>query len=224
MENIIERIRKLLVLAKDKGASEAEAATAMKMASDLMMKYNIDAGAVAEEREEVRVTRGNRTEPLAKWEGIIAQAVSHLYDCRTIHWGKVYCFVGRPFNVRACEETFPYVVEQVEALYKQGLLAFKGKMGRLSKDERGEFRATFKEACALRVWKTAREIKAAQKNQIPDHMALVVIDTMKEEIDQHFADTGVGKGRALTIRKSGFGTGAGMAAAANVKLQGRVNK
>lgn len=223
MENIIDKIRKLLALARDKGASEHEAAAAMTKASDLLMRYNIDAGAIDQEEERVKVMRGNRTAPLDKWEGILAQAVAHLYDCRTIHWGKVYCFVGRSFNVRACEETFPYVLEQVEAQYKLGLKAFKLDHGRLNKEKRCEFRATFKEACALKVWRTAREIKAAQKNQIPDHMALVVIDTMKEEIDQHMAETNVKKGRALTV-KSGFGTGAGIAAAANVKLQGRVNR
>lgn len=224
MENIIDKIRKLLALARDKGASEHEADAAMKKASDLMMRFNIDAGAIDQEEERAKIMRGNRTEPLDKWEAILAQAVAHLYDCAIIHWGKVYCFVGRPFNVRACEETFPYVVEQVEAQYKIGLKAFKLNHGRLDKERRGEFRATFKEACALKVWRTAREIKASQKNQIPDHKALVIIDTMKEEINQHMADTKVKNGRALTVRRSGFGTGAGIAAASNIKLQGRVNK
>lgn len=222
--NIIARIRKLLALARDAGATEAEAAVAMRKASDLMMQHNIDAALVDNAPEAVKVIQSNNlTDAMDKYQMMIVQAVACLYDCRTLKYGDRYCFVGRPFNIQACEETLPFVLDQLEAQYKIALKAFKGDR-RLTKDERGNFRTTFKEACALKVWRTAREIKAAQKNQIPDHKALVVVNTMEQEVDSFLDGMNLKKGRAVTLRKSGFGTGAGFAAAANIKLQGRVNK
>lgn len=223
-ETITAKIRKLLALARDKAASEHEAATAMAMASDLMIKYNIDH---VEDADAPGVVEGEYMKEKYdhKWQAFLHTAVGDLYDCRGLvsHLG-LRKFVGRPFNVSAAEETYPFVIEQVEALYKQGLNTFKREMGALSKDQRGEFRQTFKEACALRIYRKVKEIKAAQKNAIPDHMALVVVDTMEQELDAHFTEKQYGKGRALSVRRSGFGTGAGFAAAEHVSLNRRVNK
>jgi hypothetical protein len=222
-ETITAKIRKLLAIARDKAASEHEAASAMAMASDLMIKYNIDH---VEDENAPGVVEGEYMKEKYdhKWQAFLHTSIAELYDCRGLVRGSYRKFIGRPFNVSAAEETFPFVVEQVEALYKQSLSAFKGKMGRLSKDQRGEFRQTFKEACALRIYRKVKEIKAAQKNAIPDHKALVVVDTMEQELETHFAEKGYSAGRAITVRRSGFGTGAGFAAADQVNLNRRVNK
>jgi hypothetical protein len=42
MNQINERIRKLLALAKDAGATEAERDSALARASEMMLKYNIE--------------------------------------------------------------------------------------------------------------------------------------------------------------------------------------
>jgi hypothetical protein len=222
-EKIIDRIRKLLALAKDKAASENEAATAMSMASDLMMKYNIDH---VDDADAPGIIEGQymRDQYKQKWHGFMHTAIATLYDCRGLETKSGFRkFVGRPFNVSACEETWEFVIEQVEALYKEGLKAFKGKMGRLSKDARCDFRDSFKQACALRILRKVKEIKAAQKNQIPDHKALVIIDTMKEELDTLFAAKGLKDRRPVKVT-SGFGTGAGLAAGDQVNLNRRMNK
>jgi len=84
MEKIHDKIRKLLRLARDKGANENEAANAMAMASQLMLAHNIEH--VAEEsEEESRVIKGH---PMGagrgdKWETFIASATAKLYNCRS---------------------------------------------------------------------------------------------------------------------------------------------
>lgn len=222
-EKIIDRIRKLLALARDKAASEHEAATAMAMASDLMIKYNVDH---VDDADAPGVIEGSYTTEKfdQKWHSFMHTSIATLYDCRGLVQRGHRKFVGRPFNVAAAEETWPFVLEQVEALYKSSLRAFKGEMGKLSKEQRGEFRQTFKEACALRIWRKVSEIKAAQKNMIPGHKALVVIDSLKDELDAHFAEKEYGKGRQLQVRRSGFGTGAGLAAGDSINLNRRMNK
>lgn len=221
-EKVIDRIRKLLALSRDRAASESEAATAMAMASDLMIKYNIDH---VDDADAPGVVEGEymKGDYDQKWHAFLHTAIATLYDCRGLVLRGSRKFIGRPFNVSAAEETFPFVCEQVEALYKEGLKAFKKQMGPLGKETRGDFRASFKQACALKIWKKVQEIKAAQKNQIPNHKALVIIDTMEKEIDAHLEARNYKKGRALSL-KSGFGTGAGIAAGEHVQLSRRVNQ
>jgi hypothetical protein len=107
-------------------------------------------------------------------------------------------------------------------LYKEGLRAFRSQLGQLSKETRGDFRRSFKEACSMRILHRVNEIAAAARNQIPDHMALVVIDQSLAAADELIAH--LGKGRAMRPVRSGFGTGAGRAAGDRVQLQGNIKK
>src|SRR5215471_536800 len=179
-ETIVERIRKLLRLARDKGASENEAAVAMAKAQKLMLEHDISN--VEEKVEEVAVRGDWRDADVDdKWVNLLSQAAAKLYNCRTVKRGMMgkyqVQFVGKPSNVLVAADTFEWLMEQVQALYKQGLRTFKSQMGgSLAQSTRGDFRRSFKEACALRVFHRAGEIVAASRNQIPDHMALVVID------------------------------------------------
>lgn len=225
MENVVDRIRKLLALAKDKGASEHEASFAMAKASELMLKYNID----HVDDEDAPGFIESRKSPILdqKWHFFLAGAVASLFNCRAVYTDIVVChsFVGRPANTEAAADTFEYLVQQVEGLYKQGLRAFRSRMGRLSKSSRAEFRQTFKEACALRIYQRVVEIKAHERNVIPNHRALVVIDNDKEKIEEFLANNGVeDRGKAITARKSGFGTGAGAAAGDQIQLQKGVGR
>jgi Protein of unknown function (DUF2786) len=222
MVKIIERIRKLLALARDKAASENEAATALAMAQRLMLEHDIKNVEDAVEVEAIRggwvnVSRGD------KWERVIASSVATMFNCRNVfRTDGAHQFVGKPDNIEVCEVTFIWVCEQVEQLYKVGLSAFRRRMGSLSKADRGDFRKTFKEACAMRIWQRVAEIVAAARNEIPAHRALVVIDQSLAAADELLND--VKKGRSLSLRRSGFGTGAGHAAGDQVKLQREVKK
>lgn len=220
MDKIVDRIRKLIALAKDRGASEEEAASAMAKASELMLRYNIDS--IGEKEDSIEFVASRRSAILdQKWHFLLAGTVASLFNCRAIYTDLVvtHSFVGRQENVEAAAEMFEYLVEQVEIVYKQGLQAFKGRMGRLSKSTRGEFRQTFKEACALRLYQRVKEIKANERGIIPSHRALVVIDNEKEMIEAFVKGIGIKDGKAITACKSGFGTGAGAMAADQIQLQ-----
>jgi len=221
MEKIRDRIRKLLRLARDKGASENEAAVALSLANKLMLEHNIEH--VGEEEEETRVVHGSRmdVDRDERWESFIASATAKLFNCRSVMWKGTgaHAFVGRAENVAICEETFPWICEQVEALYKEGLKAFKNEVGGLNRATRADFRKTFKEACAIRIYRRVAEIVAANRGNIPEHKALVVIDQSLAQADDLLQKQGVSQGRALRRMRSGLGTGAGTAAGNSVKLQ-----
>lgn len=221
-ENIVEKIRKMLRLARDKGASEAEAASAMAMAQRLMMRYNIDN---VEEKVEQIAIRGDwkNYEVDKKWQQMLLSAVAKLYNCRSIFTrsGAVQ-FVGKPASVLVCADTLQWVTDQVNDLHKQALKAFRGD-GRLTKFQYRDFRLTFKEACALRIWHRVNEIVAASRNEIPAHMALVVIDQALAAADDLMNEANIKKtGKAMKLRRSGFGTGAGYTAGNQIKLQHNV--
>jgi hypothetical protein len=218
---IIERIRKLLALAKNAGATEAEAASALAAASAMMLKYNID------HVDEHDVIIGNNTPPgyKEKWHIYVGSGVCELYSCRSVidsdgRWQ----FAGRPLNVQATTDSFIAVSAQVEGFYKQALDVFNRINGRtMTKAERHDFRTTFKEACALKIFQRCKEIMAAPRNQIPVHKALVVIDQAKEQAEDLLNKTFNSiKSRAVSITRSGRGTGAGLLAGDHVKLQDKV--
>src|SRR5688500_9369454 len=79
MSEIIDRVRKLLALAKDKGASEHEAATAMAMASRLMMQHHIDH--LDDDKEKAKAVFGSWCfiDYAEDWHKVIAASVAKLY-------------------------------------------------------------------------------------------------------------------------------------------------
>lgn len=211
---IVDRIRKLLNLAHDKGASEHEAARALELATELMLKHGIEAKDLD---NEVRIGEGSTFELDGRWHSICAQAVGVLYGTLPLHYSTGFNFVGRQDNVEACEVTFAYIVLQVTEIYKQSLP--KG----LSKAERNEFRRTFKEGCALRVFHRAHEIISAfEKRGTSECTALAVIDHRKALAAEaaEFAQQHLGakvKTSEMVIRGSN-GSQLGYAAGERVRL------
>lgn len=228
MNNIKDRIRKLLNLANNKGATEAEATSAMEMASALMLKHNIQ---VDPETDELKTTRGNPVlggydEP---WHITCSSTAALLYSCLNVVHDRGtngYSFVGRPENVEMAGETMLFLIDQVEILYKQYLP--KG----LSKVDRAEFRRTFKQACAMRVYNRAWDIMEQFKNndakalEYTGSKALVVVESIKQQLDEarEFLTRDMPEVKTLVQRpkKYGSGTLAGIDAGEHVELNRKV--
>lgn len=221
--SIKEKIRKMLALgAADSGATEDEAATAMRMAMGLMAKHGIDqatlGGAKPTAKMAARVDRS--IQPHEVW---LASAAGVLYGCRVLFWksGKHgFAFIGRSDNTDAAEMTMMWLTQQVESLYKQALPSG------MTQKERAEFRRTFKVACAHRVLHRANAFVANPIQIAADisSTALVVSGYFKEldaENKQVLAGIATRKSSARGTR-SGSGTMAGYAAGDKVQLHRRV--
>jgi hypothetical protein len=222
-ETVVEKIRKLLRLARG-NANENEAASAMAMAQRLMLQHDITN---VEEKVEELAIRGEWKDfdGDKKWQLLLCTAAAKLYNCRCVTMGKKKVqFIGKPSNVLVAADTLQWIIEQVAELHKQALVGFRAKMGgKLEKFHYRDFRLTFKEACALRIYHRCEEIVATMRNEIPAHMALVVIDQALAAADDLLREDNVGPGKAMKMRRSGFGTGAGMVAGNQVKLQHNVS-
>lgn len=218
---IHDKIKKLFALAADKGASEDEAATAMRLAMGLMAKHGIEQADLPPD-ELPRTKRGNVMKfKFEKHQVVVANAAAYLYGCRIIFYdmGKGGLqIVGRPENIDATEATMTFLFRQVEQLYKENLP--RG----LSQKERSDYRKSFKFACAIRVeqraialWKEICSNEAAAKSATGKN-ALVVANHFKQLVAEANDELKDVKKKIIQGRM-GSGTLDGTAAGDKVKLR-----
>lgn len=218
-DSIRLRVRKLLALASDAGATDNERAVAMQKAQALIEAHNIELGEEGSV-DDIQVTKGDilRGRYHQAYHRILGASVAELYDCRHILWSggrEGTSFWGLNYQIEAAEETFLWIVAQVEDLYRQALKAFDGK---LTKAQRAELRGSFKDACAAKV--VARINRIIDERKVNrDSRALVVVNTLGEKLNEETAK--LRQARQVAIRE-GFGTGAGWNAGDLVRIQKEV--
>jgi hypothetical protein len=161
-----EKIKKLLAFSEGNHNSEDEAANAMRIAAGLAARYGIELESLRPETEEKPkvAEKAYRTE-MKPYEALCAKAAAVLYgvECIAPNYGKRgFWFTGRDDNITMAEQTHLWLVRQVEALYKIALP--RG----LTKQARSQFRNSFKDACAERLYQRAYHLmlKLQQDEQV----------------------------------------------------------
>lgn len=222
-EAVVDKIKKLLRIGQaNSGATEAEAATAMSMAAALMLKHGLQVQ--LDDDKEVGAVQGEFVKFEDTWNLQCASAVGYLYSCRwaCLSRAQMVAFVGRPDNIAAAEETFKFLCAEVERLYKARLP--KG----MSKEDRANFRRTFKFACARRLaaraWAIMEELRRDDVKAIgaTGSRALVVVQSIDAQLAE--ADAML-KGKKVVVHKpraDGLGTLEGRRAGDTVQLQKQV--
>lgn len=200
-----DKIRKLLAMTVENGCSEDEAETAMRMAASIAARGGIELDSLRAKDEPKRKAKSKyHSAELKPHQALAAHAAAVLYgvECNAGNLGKYgVMFVGREELIELTEETMFWLFRQIEELYKSSLP--KG----LSKSERGEYRKTFKAACAQRVLERARavmrDIKAGGAQAATGQNALVVVgyfDQLKAEQDQYWEDVYAADRKRLEAR------------------------
>lgn len=220
-EDIKRKIAKLLALAADKGASEDEAATAMRMASGLMMRYGIAQDDI-KGPEQPKAKRGKHLHArFEKYQVTLANAAGYLFGCRVIFYdmGKAgILFVGRPENIDAAEMTMMWLTQQVERFYKEALP--KG----ITQQSRSEYRKTFKWAASCRVEKRVMDLVAEmQRSNVAAQSATgstaLVVQGHFKQLLAEVEDEMKGVQTKSLQQKFGSGTFDGQDAGDRVKLR-----
>lgn len=220
--NIKDRIKKLLrVAAEGSGATEAEASTAMEMATSLMIKYNLE---VDLNSDEIKMIEGTAYDCNNTWCMFLTAAVCDLYSTASIRVterkGRSRVkFIGRESNVDAAEQTYSWLINQVEALYKENLPSG------LTQSERAEFRRTFKYSCALKIALRARAIIDTYKQPSSSGKDLMIIESLKSEAIDYFSKL-YPETKQVSIRSHTLGNGsiAGNQAGETVQLNRSVKE
>lgn len=122
-DRIVGRIRKMLALANDKGATEGERDNALRMAHATLAKYNLDIAQIStggQKRPEVEDRTQHRATFYGRpWARMVAQAVGELMFCKylyiTAHHAKdtVHLFIGSHANAVSASILAEFVVESI---------------------------------------------------------------------------------------------------------------
>jgi hypothetical protein len=175
------------------GCTEDEALSAMTMAAGIATRMGIELDRVQPAGSPKRKLKETFNHMQMKvHEALAGEAAGTLYgvEFNAPNYGKNgYWFIGREENIALAETTMLWLMRQVELLYKTHLP--RG----LTVSARAQFRATFKQACALRILDRATDMMrdmarndtTAQANT--GSTALVVAGhfaVLKAEIDDHW--------------------------------------
>lgn len=137
-DSIIEKVQALLAKVPERGATEAEAATALEMAHRLLVRHNLSmaevetikdgAGQVVEEREWAVSANGQIRRSAVGWQGSLAAVIGQPFFVQVISCRGMLIFVGRPDNVATVRKLNAWIVPQVfrlalEACHEEGRVA-----------------------------------------------------------------------------------------------------
>jgi hypothetical protein len=131
-DDIVERIRKLLRLAEDTGATEAEAAAALERANALLIRHNLTLDRIAAASGAAAAPTVTEQAIRAGWRGnwraslIYLLAKHNLCEPFSSLVGRVesVVVVGRPANVAATHAMFDWIAAQLERFAQAEWQAF----------------------------------------------------------------------------------------------------
>ena len=119
---LADRILKLLALAAGT-TFEAEAATARRMADELMAKHNLEPGSGAKDRAAWLIENYTPHFKRMRWEFILFDAACQLCGCKSYWYGdfELFTAIGTAANVEACI----YIVRKLHEQRMRDWLAYK---------------------------------------------------------------------------------------------------
>jgi hypothetical protein len=241
-EDIIERVRKLLALAQNEGATEHEAALAAEKAQAMLAAHNLSLSDVHEDKDEgtkIEMDREVMTDPMP-WARPLRSAVADLYFCsyvfnvvkqpdpkRTYDGYRAYdrhWYIGERHNILVAQMMSDYLVKTGRRLAYQ---ASKEHYGR----EVASFITSFLNAFAGRMCQRIADRKAASMaratpveggTQLPALRSLYEQsqDLRKQFIEQEVP--GVKPHNRSLLSRSHAGHAAGRKAADSVSLDAQV--
>lgn len=232
MSAMHDKIAALLNVGKDSsGATESERDNAMRLAAMLMLKHNINERDIRKGDDQPRMVRGKEYEAELAWHESCVFACEELYALKGLWVKDRFVFIGRLDNVDAGHQTYEFLIEQIEQLYKHSLP--KG----MSKSERAQYRRQFKFACAERVYARAHKIaleqrQGAKEAQVATGSTALVIVEARKQLDKEINDflndilnksgipekDRIAKGREVKLKEDNRGAQDGFRAGDKVQL------
>jgi hypothetical protein len=243
-ERVLARVRKMIRLANDAGASEGERDNALRMAHATLAKYNLDFAQVDVNKDDGKTTEKPDEPRERHWEAFlgkpwalqISSAVGKLFFCYYYYSNirgqtgqnakAAHVFIGRHSNAVTAMEMAKFLVEAVHREAK-----------RYEKDNYAtykEYRA-FAQAAAVRIMERCAAIRedaekpAAQLSAPTTGTALVLVSVYatedvanKQYIEQVLGIKKWNKGRSTTYAHGEQARAAGRAFGSAVNLTAQV--
>jgi hypothetical protein len=206
-QRIIDRIRKMLALANDLAASENEREVALRMAYNLLAKYNLELEDVQHKaKEEPRINNSNVCFGMP-WVRLVSRSIAELFFCHHYVGEKInstqitHHFIGKESNAITAAVMADWITKSIlkecRARYKYNLSA----------DSR-----SFASGAAERLYERIQEMRkeAEQANSGGDGKSLVLASVYRTEADANtrfLAEQGI-KLRTLKGRSTSYGANA----------------
>jgi hypothetical protein len=120
-EWVLERVKKLLTLGRNAGATDGERDNAMRMAHKLLAKYNLEMAEAELHGADVEEKRGFVSTPFygRPWARVVAAAIGRLYFCEYVYTSATvatdtkHYFFGKQSNASVAAAIAQWVVEGV---------------------------------------------------------------------------------------------------------------
>jgi hypothetical protein len=164
----LAKIKKLFALARDAGATEAEAALAAEKAAGLLVEHKLSMADIEgydpDEDEPVTDSGTMQRERRRPWCDVLIGCVAATCNCRVvIHGEQTYRIIGRETDVAVTMETFRFLVAQVQRLAAQSVCVGRSQY------------AAFRRGCSDRICERLDEVHERQDTH-EESRAIVVRD------------------------------------------------
>lgn len=219
LNDIIEKVKKLLALSNS--PNENEAAVAQAKAAELMLKYSISQDSInTEEKKEDEPVKtfifeegeGNKV----TWKGSLAGTIARFFNCE-IYWrGSSIMFIGRKSDNDAVKYLYLAIGNQIQELTEYFWIRQGIKSGIHGKTWKQSFRFGCVDTLAKRF--------AAQKQQIIQEYkaagtSLVVYDKLALQVHKTMLSLHLAKGNPVSV-KSGAAYQSGTQAGNSINIGG----
>lgn len=167
-QKVIDTIAKLMALAMNDGATDAEKANAMQKAQHIMVKHNI-AQAEVMSKEKVEHNGASRTNvnmfDSDEWEKLLGWSIARVFDCKAVGFNNQMLFFGMKDDL------------DLAIYFYNRLLRYISSMGRqaYSKGYKNKIRS-YCRGCQTRVSERLTELYKKVTEELPvECLALVVV-------------------------------------------------
>ena len=233
MDNITEKIKKLLALSQSSNENEATAAAAK--VTEMLTQYNLTladlGGLTVEPIDEMTIDQSLKNVP---WKMFLLQAIAQVNYCvafsRSTHYGPVRAVViGRPTNILIIQQLYEYLVTAVDRVTKEAIAAYKVELSGKTRT----FANNFRKGCAIRIKERLEEQRRQIESEgIPATATTSAVDALvccslvereSSAIDTYLAPFGLVIGQKKS-RVSGDGYAAGIEAGSRIGLNKQVKQ
>ncbi|KKK73281.1 hypothetical protein LCGC14_2895390 [marine sediment metagenome] len=221
--DIEERIRALLRLGNDAGATEAEASLAMERAHDLLVKHNLDMATVeADIGDEVMSVVDEEFDYRysGRWRPSLANVVAKHNYCRVVNIGSNKLqVIGRPHNVAATKEMSRWLMGQVADL-TQERWGIEGSLGKVNDTREQDWKDGFAYGIIVRLSERLKKQRAQEEGQ-HDNVRALIINLASENDDFTRRAYPNLVGRSVSFDSAAYGIGVRAADGISISSEGR---
>ena len=221
---IEEKIRALLALANDAGATEAEASLAVERAHALLLKHNLDTATVeADTGEEVLYVVDETFDYRYsdKWRPSLTNVVAKHNYCRVINTERHQLqIIGRPHNVAATQQMARWLMGQVADMTRERWGIESSVLEQTGDTKERDWKDGFAFGIVTRLHERLKEQRAQEEGQYSNARALTV--NLGSENDRFISEAyGRLVSRKVSFDGKAYGSGVRAADGISISPEGR---